>query len=113
MPKYFAGMMRHKVDFEDRVKSKDSSLAGGYSFTWALKIDGCRGFLRAASTSETIKAGRMETNVSHVFVTRHRTDIEPTYRVVYEDRTFQIIGRPINVEEKSRWMEIQLVEGTE
>ena len=102
-----AGMLRHKVDIESMTQTPDG--AGGSTVAWTKVATGMWSYVRPASGNERYVAMRLESDVTHIILTRWRTGIAADMRVNFGGRLMQIKS-VINIEERSRWMEIRAVE---
>lgn len=103
-----AGMLRHKVEIQAQQTIADGG--GGSSLGWGVLEANVGGYLKPLSARERMQADRREHNVSHVFYCRYRSTFKPEHRLIYNGRVMQITG-VINMEERSRWLELLLTEG--
>lgn len=105
-----AGMLRHLVNFEAQQNVADGG--GGSKLNWVPFAANVPGFLNpmVRSARESVFAKRLETNITHHFITRFRADIDSDHRVVFNGRLFQIRG-VINMEERNIWLDLVLEEG--
>ncbi len=102
-----AGRMRHRVVVERATKTPDG--AGGYALSWAA-VATIWADVRPVSGNERYLSMRVEDDVSHTILTRYRNDILPSDRLSFDSRLMQVKS-VINVEERSRYLEIKAVEG--
>jgi SPP1 family predicted phage head-tail adaptor len=102
-----AGKMRHTVDLQHEIKTDDGG--GGVGLAWT-RYATVVGFLKPLAGNEALNAARIESKVSHRFWTRYRPGILTKHRLVYNGRPMQIRA-VINLEERNKWLELDLEEG--
>lgn len=100
--------LRHRVELQSKTEARDA--VGGFSHTWATEATVYASIepVRAADTQE---AQQIEHRVTHTIWIRHRTDIQPDWRVRFGSRIFNIIGGPLaKFSERSIMQELRVVE---
>jgi len=103
-----AGQLRHAISLQSEQESADG--AGGHVLLWLTYAGEVMAKLTPVTGVEALHADRLEAAVTHRCWLRFRDDITTKHRVVFEDRTMQIRA-VINLEERSRWLELHLEEG--
>jgi SPP1 family predicted phage head-tail adaptor len=106
-----AGLLRHRITiqkptdqldtFGHRLKNWDD-----VATVWAE--------VRPMGSNERLLAFQMQSGQSHVIKTRwmpELKDVSGEYRIVFEGRLFNIIGRPRNVTEKDDYLIFDTREG--
>lgn len=76
---------------------------------WTLKA-AARAQYRDLSGREFFAARQMNAELSGEFKIRYRTDIKPSYKVVWGKRIFDIAGPPRDIEGKKIWLWINVEE---
>lgn len=103
----YAGKLRHSVAFERSVKTPDG--AGGFNRTWETAAT-VRAMVTPLSGNERWQSQRVEANTTHRIFIRYRSDINTELRVNFGGRIMQVVA-VLNIEERSKWLEIQAIEG--
>jgi len=98
--------MRHRVTFQRATKTPDG--AGGSTLAWST-VETVWADVKPVSGNERYNSMRVEADVSHTVLTRYRSDIFPSDRMVFDSRQMQVKS-VINVEERNRYLEIKAVE---
>lgn len=98
-----AGTLRHRVTLQVRAPSQDAEgqpdgAWGNVATVWAAVED--------ISTRELVRGGIESGQATTRITCRYRTDITSGMRAVHGDRTFEIIGPPIDREGRTRELEI-------
>jgi len=96
-----AGSLNKKVFFEKSTLSDD-----GYNHPiwendfskWAK--------IKAGKPSESVKSGQVTGEINYVITCRYSAKIKPTHRINHKGRIFEIIGKPVNVDEAFELTEI-------
>jgi SPP1 family predicted phage head-tail adaptor len=101
------GKMRQRVTLQKPVETTDAG--GGRSITWTDVETVWAGF-RPLSGRETIHAMGLANPVSHRVEIRHRTDIEPSWRLSYDGRLFSIQS-VVDPDERKKTLRLMVQEG--
>lgn len=70
-----------------------------YATVWAMKEE--------HRATETEGAGRRFAGYDLFFTIRHRTDVEPEHRIVFDGENYEIVGRPREIGRK-RFLKLQV-----
>ena len=100
-----AGNLRHRVSIEEQADTPDG--IGGFSVAWTA-ISGM-GSVPAAiwplSSKEQLDAMKLESVATHKIRIRYRSGITSKNRIVFGSRVFNILGNPINLDQKNRQLD--------
>ncbi len=108
-----AGRLRHPIVIQVPTITRDA--AGAEVTTWT-ELARCWAGIEPLSGRELIQAGAEQAEADVRIVLRYTTGITPRCRVVKEataseaERVFQIIGPPINRNERGAELELRCVE---
>lgn len=105
--KNVASKLRHRLTLEQETKIADG--AGGYVRGWE-EVAGLWGEITPIGGAERLESGKLQTPVRVRILLRHRGDITPAMRLVYDSRVFNIRS-VINVQERDYITEILAEEG--
>ena len=100
-----AGNLRHRVSIQVQTDTTDGM--GGFSLAWAA-ITGMASVPAAIwplSSKEQLDAMKLESVATHKIRIRYRSGITPKNRIVFGSRTFNILGAPIDLEERGRQLD--------
>ena len=84
-----AGRLRHRVEFQNETLSSDGQ--GGSTRTWATRAT-VSASIKPLRAEERFYNEQLQHNGTHSLLIRYRSDIEPTDRVKFGSRYFQIVG---------------------
>jgi len=101
-----AGMLRHRIIIQKHTLTSDG--AGGSTMTWATHVSAWAS-VKPISAREAFTHGAVEGSVSHRVRLRYQAGVAPAMRVSHNDRVFKILGVR-NLDEESRWLELDCVE---
>ena len=107
-----AGTLRHTVAIQESTET--ASGMGDFTTTWAT-VSGM-GSVPASiwpiRATERIDAMKMESMVTHRVRIRYRSGVTSKMRIYWADKskTFQIIGTPINPDERNIYLEMIVTE---
>lgn len=102
-----AGQLRHRIELQEETKAPDGS--GGWIDTWATYATVWAKII-PLSGSEGIFGMQLQDTITHDIMIRYRPGVAPVHRVKYGERVFNI-RQAINIEERSRWIDIRAEEG--
>lgn len=110
MPKYTASDLRHQVEF--LAKTIVSTGGGGKKEVYAPLSPPVivPAKVTPFTSRERFFAGQTASGGRSTIVIRYRTGIDQTMRVRYGTRVFDIVGAPIDVEERHQWIELDAEE---
>lgn len=108
--KYTASDLRHTVEFV-RLDTSSTDSGGGRIRQWVSLIPPIivPAMIQPRSSRERFIAGQTASSETVLIVIRWRGDLSQSMRVKYGTRLYHILGM-INVEERSRWIEIDAEE---
>ena len=104
---YRIGNLRYKVDLQGPTRTADG--AGGYTEAFTTKAQ-LYADIRPQNALESYRQGQLQEKVTHKITIRYRSDINASYKIVYESRTFHIKGIK-NMRERDRFLELLCEEG--
>lgn len=104
------GDLKHFVRIERKVRGPDDGQGGSLSESWTPVAD-VWAHMENGSGKEITLADQVSHRVDWKFTMRRRADITGAMRIVYNGRTFAIIGAPIFPKQEN-WMTLQCEEGT-
>lgn len=100
--------LRHRVALQSKTQSRDA--LGGFSNSWATQAT-VYASIKPVSGRDTQEAQQIEHRATHTIWVRHRTDIQPDWRVLFGTRVFEIVGGPLRkFDERIVMLELQVVE---
>ena len=102
--------LRHVIVIEAGNAATDAG--GGQTDPWASPtvVASVRACITPLRGSEKLRAMQLEDSVTHKFTLRFRTGITAKHRIRFGTRLFNIRS-VIDVDERSRWLEIMADEG--
>lgn len=102
--------LRHRISIEADSQTTDGG--GGAADPWAAPTTIARTWaaIQPLRGGERLRAQQLEASVTHKITLRYRSDIRASHRVVFKGRAFNIRA-VINVDERSRWLELMCEEG--
>lgn len=101
------GKMRHRVLLQKPVEVTDAG--GGRTYTWT-NVETVWAEVRPISARETLYGMAVANPVTHRISMRHRSDILPGWRIVYDSREFKILS-VVDPDERKHWLELTVEEG--
>lgn len=101
------GEFNQRITFLARAPGQDA--LGQASGAWAPASAVPTVWAKSAGVSsrDIAAAGATQSTVDVKFITRYRADVQPTWRVQWLGRVFNIIGQPAPVSGGTEWMEIR------
>ena len=102
-----AGQLRHRIDIQVALNSRDSY--GASTQEWVTFLSGIRASVEPLSGKEFFAAQKVDTEITHSIKIRYRTGIKPSMRVKYGARYFDIKS-VINIKEECKDMHLMCVE---
>lgn len=103
------GELRHRIQFQEAALVDDGY--GGQVETWS-EFETVWARVEPLSTRERMFAQKLEGNVTHKIKIRYLEGITTAMRISFKGRIFKILGPPINLDERGRWLELQCEEGS-
>lgn len=101
------GRLRYKVELQSATNTSDG--AGGFSQTYST-IANLFADIRPTNGDESYRQGKVQEKLTHKIYIRHRNDIKTDYKILYDQRTFNIKSI-INIDERDRFLELTCSEG--
>lgn len=97
-----AGNLRHTISIQEQVETADG--IGGYTLVWQTLFE-TRAAIWPLSSNEQLDAMKLESTATNRIRIRYRSGITSKNRVLFGTRVFNILGAPINHDERSRQLE--------
>ena len=100
-----SGNLRHRVSIQRQAETTDGM--GGFSLIWSA-ISGMSAVPAAIwplSSKEQLDSMKLESVATHRIRIRYRSGITSKDRIVFGSRVFNIIGAPIDFEERGRQLD--------
>ena len=108
------GQLRHLVTFQRQGDAELDEFGqlprGGAAYEDAASV---YARVRPAGSRERLASAQMQSELTHVVTVRYRPDLAcaaGSWRVVWGDRRFGVVGLPRNREERDRWLDFDCVE---
>ena len=102
-----AGKLRHPIELQSQDRTPDG--IGGFTVTW-VTYRMPWAWIRPTSGNETVVGDQIQAAITHDIVIRYQPGVLAEDRVLFGERTFNIRS-VINVEERSRWLQLRCEEG--
>lgn len=99
--------LRQRLTLQEEVHAADG--AGGYVRSWQNVAD-LWAEIQTISGREHLRAGQLQSEVSHRVIMRYRSGVMAGMRLLYDSRAFNI-RYVINVEERKEQLEMLVEEG--
>lgn len=101
------GELNQRITFLARAAGQDD--LGQPSGAWAPVATDPEVWARSANASarDLAFAGGHQSTVDAKWIIRHRSDIEPTWRVQWQGEHYQIVGEPACLAGGTEWLEIR------
>lgn len=103
------GELIHPIAIEALRESEDGQ-GGTTDDDWYTLKPLVFSHIRPLTGDELTTAQQVDPRVSHEITLRYDRDIQARQRVVYQGRIFNIVGPPINVDERNRELRLRCVE---
>ena len=104
-----AGALRHKVTLKSPSGSQDAYGETSLSFSDVADV---RASISPLSGRELMNAQQVNSDVTHRVTIRFYSGVQPSWRVVFGTRTFEVQSVR-NLDERDRTMELMCVERTD
>lgn len=101
------GKLRHTIELQAQTETPDGF--GGVTLAWATYAMP-KAYIKALGGTQRIMAEGLANPVQFRAFIRYRADVLPAHRALYDGRLFDIKA-VYDVEERRRWLEIELTEG--
>ena len=101
------GMMRYRVQLQSPSDTTDAGGGRSQSYTRVADI---YANIVPKSGKESFQRGKIQAETTHDIFIRYRSDIDASYRIVYESRSFNIKSI-LNVDERDRYYKLSCTEG--
>lgn len=98
-----AGLLRRRVTLQRPVEAQDSY--GQSVVTWAA-VDTVWASAEPLQGRELFTAQAVHAKLTMRFVLRYRSDVESSWRVVYQDRPYDLVQDPIDVGDRRAYLEL-------
>jgi len=102
-----AGQLRHSITVQLSVATADGM--GGETNTWTDLFD-TRAAIWPLSSKEQLDAMKLESVITNKIRIRYRAGITSKNRIKFGDRIFNIIGAPINTDERNIMLDMLVTE---
>lgn len=99
----------HVADIEGPTKVPDGQ--GGNTNSWGVVIHAVRCKVTPISSREQVHLDRLESTLASRMVMRYRSDVTAGMVVLFKGFRHNIRGKPRNLENRNRWLELDLEEG--
>ena len=101
-----AGNLRHRISIQESTTTSNGMGAGG-AVTWAAipGMDSVPCAIWPMNSKEQLDAMKLESLATNKIRIRYRAGITSKNRMVFGSRIFNILGAPINFDEKSRQLD--------
>jgi SPP1 family predicted phage head-tail adaptor len=85
-----AGELDQRITFQERVDTPDGY--GGSTFTWAdiPELSSVWAHIRVSGGRESVEYQRVNAETVYLFVIRNRSDLQASYRLMWEGEPFSI-----------------------
>lgn len=97
------GKMNERITIETSTRTRTAS--GGYSTTYTPWITVWARII-SISVRETLKSDQLIGEITHRVRIRYRDGINITCRISYKGKYFSIVGPPIDVQGRHRWLDL-------
>lgn len=104
-----AASLIHVADIQNATKVPDGQ--GGSENTWATVVPAVRCKVSPISSREQVHLDRLESTLASRMVMRYRSDVTAGMVVLFKGFRHNIRGVPRNIENRNRWLELDLEEG--
>lgn len=102
------GELNQRVNLQYATLVPDEQ--GGFTETWATVASDIPAKVKPRRTTEAIVA-RQTAGISVIDVTiRYRSDVRSSWRVQHGSRYYAIIGAPVDVDNRHRWLVMECKE---
>ena len=101
-----AGQLRHVIWIQTPTSTAS---AFGTSISWS-NLFSTRAAIWPLSSKERLRADKLESLATSKIRIRYRSGISSKNRIKFGDRVFQIIGNPINMEERDIMLDMLVSE---
>ena len=100
-----AGNLRHRISIQEQTQTPNGM--GGFSIAWAAitGMDSVPCAIWPMNSKEQLDAMKLESLATNKIRIRYRAGITSKNRMVFGSRIFNILGAPINFDEKSRQLD--------
>ena len=101
------GELNQRITFQARAAGQDE--LGQPNGAWANVPTDAEVWAKSAGvSSRDIAAGGMHAaGVDAKFIIRYRTDVQPTWRVLWRGQAYRIVGDPAPVSGGTEWLEVR------
>lgn len=99
--------LRHPITIEQEIRSPDGR--GGTAETW-VPVARPFGDVEPLSTRDRLVAQQVKSEITHVVTIRYRPGLSGKLRVIHQGRYLYVVGDPINVDERSIWLQFTCAE---
>ena len=101
------GRMRYRMQLQSPSNVTD---AGGGRTQSFVRVADIYANIVPKSGKESYQRGKVQDETTHEIYIRYRSDIDATYRLVYDSRSFNI-KELLNVDERDRFYKLSCTEG--
>lgn len=104
-----ASQYRHKISFLKPTEAGDG-MGGSGAVTWVVQGKPVRAGIWPVKATDVIANNRDEGIITHRIRVRYMSGIRSDMRVQFGERLFEIVGPPLDFEERNRELEIMATE---
>ena len=105
-----AGRLRHRVNIQSRTQARNAH--GEMVDAWLTTETRWAG-VEPMTSRERFDSQQVQGEISHRIVMRHVPGLDSSQRIEFKGRRFEIVGPPINKDERNREMELMVKEATD
>ena len=102
-----AGQLRHNISIQESTSVNDG--IGGKIITWSTMFE-ARAAIWPLSSKERLDAMKLESVITNKIRIRYRSGITSKNRIKFGDRIFNVIGAPINPDERNIMLDMLVTE---
>lgn len=109
-----AGILRHRATLRKRAETSDGH--GGWVDAPAIIAARIPAFVQPISEVVRDRYAQIDPRATHQVTLRYRRDVSSGLELIYHDaygngdRTFEVVGRPIDVEERHEQLQVHCME---
>lgn len=105
-----AGLLKHRIEIQVATKTADA--AGTLVETWATVAANWWADIRPVRAREFVQQGQVQSDITHTVQMRYFSGFTSRHRILWGARIFNVVGQPINVNERGRTHEFTAIEVT-
>lgn len=110
-----AGALRHRVTLRKRAETDDGH--GGFTDGPVVLARRIPAAVEPLMSVVRDRNAQIDPRATHRVVLRYRSDVDSGIELIYHDsrrgdRTFEVVGEPVDVEERHRELQVHCMEAT-